>query len=369
MLRQRRQLAPVVTIPRTAPLALGARPTHPLESQHQTLTPSSTPFENAAQPANSGTYTERAEADWPVPWTPVEGTRTGVAAWLEYAAFRGCIWCAGLLPEYLFKRFVAGLARISRRLDSRHRESARVYLRQAFGEGPSEEEIEERVLQAYRHLIQLTIRSGRWKKYVLADDWHERCELELSPEFEALRGKGSIMICPHVGDWEVAGAFLERLGYGPIYAIAKPPKNRPLSRHVQKTREGRGIRMLPRRGGIRHAARILAGGGLLGLMIDQRTRNRGVIVPFFGRPALCDRSAGVLLKRLKVPITIGAVCLTDKPYHVRIDAQTVLQPEDFARHSVEEIITRVNTELEALILKQPDQYLWLHDRYRDAPEK
>ena len=114
--------------------------------------------------------------------------------------------------------------------------------------------------------------------------------------------------------------------------------------------------MLPRHGGIQHAAQIIEGGGILCLLIDQRARQRGVLVPFFGRLALCDRSAGVLLKRLKAPITIGAVYLTDKPFHVRVDAQTVLQPEDFASHSVEEIITRINGEIEALILKEPDQY-------------
>ena len=203
---------------------------------------------------------------------------------------------------------------------------------------------------------------------MLADDWQKRCALELSPEFEALRGKGSILVCPHVGDWEAAGAFLFRLGYGPIYAIAKPAKNRPLSRYLQRTREARGVRMLPRRGGIQYAAQVVEGGGVLCLLIDQRTRDRGVLAPLFGRAALCDRSAGVLLKRLKVPITVGAVYLTGKPYHVRVDAQTVLEPEELAGKSVEEIITRINVELEALILKEPGQYFWLHDRYRGAPE-
>ena len=319
--------------------------------------------------ANNGRYTKRADEDWPVPWTSVEGARGGVTAWLEYAALRGLTGPAASLPTFLFRPFVEVFARICRRVDRRHREQARVFLRQAFGEELSEEEIGERILQAYRHMIQITIRTTRWKNYVLADDWHKRCELELSPEFEALRGKGSIMICPHVGDWEAAGAFLERLGFGPIYAIAKPAKNRPLSRHIQKTREDRGVRMLPRHGGIQHAAQIIEGGGILCLLIDQRARQRGVLVPFFGRLALCDRSAGVLLKRLKAPITVGAVYLTDKPFHVRVDAQTVFQPEDFALHSVEEIISRINGKIEALILKEPDQYFWLHDRYRGAPEK
>lgn len=46
----------------------------------------------------------------------------------------------------------------------------------------------------------------------------------------------------------------------------------------------------------------------------------------------------------------------------------MLQPEDFAKHSLAQIMTRINTELETLIMKHPDQYFWLHDRDRGAPE-
>jgi len=304
---------------------------------------------------------------WPLPWMPVEGTRAGIGARLEYAAVRACTFCVLLLPNFALRRVVGGLARLAKRFDKSHTRSATVFLRQALGDAPTEAEIDARVLQAYRHLIEVSLRADGWKKRVLAADWRDRCIIETSPEFEALKGKGSIMVCPHLGDWEAAGAFLYRLGFGPIYAIAKPPKNRPLSRYIQRTREARGVRMLPRRGGIQHAAQVIEGGGILCLLIDQRARERGVLVPFFGRDALCDRSAGVLLKRLKAPITVGAVTLTGEPYHVRVDAQTVLQPEDFASQSVEQIIARINTEMEALILKNPDQYFWLHDRYRGAP--
>lgn len=310
----------------------------------------------------------RDDPSWPVPWTPVEGARGGFMAWLEYAAYRSITGGLSILPRFALRPIIGGLARIARRVDKKHTRSAEVFLRQALGQDLPQAEVDERVLQAYRHLIEVTIRSPGWKKYVLADNWHERVELELSPEFRALRDRGSIMICPHVGDWEAAGGFLVRLGYGPVYAIAKPAKNKPLSRFIQATREGRGVRMLPRHGGIQHAAAIIEGGGMLCLLIDQRARERGVLVPFFGRPALCDRSAGVLLKRLKAPITVGAVYWSgDRHYRVKVDAQTVFEPEDFEGQSVEQIIARINVELEKQILRHPEQYFWLHERYRGAP--
>lgn len=311
---------------------------------------------------------EETVREWPVPWMPVEGTRGGFVAWLEYLAVRVATGIAGRLPEWLLKPTVGGLARLGRLVDKRHTRDARAFIRQAMGAELTKRELDEMVLQAYRHLIELTIRTEVWGRKVTDENWREHLTIETSPEFEALRGRGSIMISSHLGDWEAAAAFLPKLGYDPVYVIAKPPKNLPLSRHLQRTREARGFRVLPRRGGIQHAASLVEAGGVLCLLIDQRGRGRNVLAPFFGRPALCDRSAGVLLKRLKAPIAVGAVYLTDKPYHFRLHVKIVMEPEEFAGHSVEQIITDINSKLEELILRAPEQYFWLHDRYRGAPE-
>jgi KDO2-lipid IV(A) lauroyltransferase len=313
--------------------------------------------------------TQRTASDgWPVPWIPVEGTRGGMLAWLEYIAMRSATRCAARLPEFLLTPLIGGFARLAKLVDRRHSQAARGFIRQALGKDMDEAELEERVLQAYRHLIGITIRAEGWSRRVSLENWREHCTIDVSPEFLALTEKGSILICPHVGDWEAGVGFLPLMGFNPLYAIARPPKNLPLSRYLQRTREARGFRVLPRRGGIQLASEVVGGGGTLCLLIDQRARDRGVLVPFFGRAALCDRSAGVLLKRLGVPIAVGAIYLTDKPYHFRVSAHTVLHPEDYAGHSVEQIIERINRELEERILEAPEQYFWLHERYRGAPE-
>ena len=55
------------------------------------------------------------------------------------------------------------------------------------------------------------------------------------------------------------------------------------------------------------------------------------------------------------------------PLRWKIVCHTVLWPEDLSGASPLELATRVNQELERLILECPDQYFWLHDRYRDTP--
>jgi KDO2-lipid IV(A) lauroyltransferase len=112
---------------------------------------------------------------------------------------------------------------------------------------------------------------------------------------------------------------------------------------------------------------ILEAGGSVAMLLDQRARKRAVVAPFFGRPAACDRSAGVLIKRLKKPVILGACYRSATPWRWRAVIPTVLRPEDTAGASAEEIAARVNAELEALIRRAPDQYFWLHDRFRGAP--
>jgi lauroyl/myristoyl acyltransferase len=134
---------------------------------------------------------------------------------------------------------------------------------------------------------------------------------------------------------------------------------------MQHSREARGLRVLPRRGAMQHAPTIIKAGGTLAMLLDQRARTRPVFAPFFGRLARCDRSAGVLLRRLRAPAVIGA-CYMEGPWRWRVHFHDVLHPRDLAGKSPEEIATTINTVLERLIRAAPEQYFWLHDRYREA---
>ncbi len=303
------------------------------------------------------------ETVWPTPWVPVEGDRDGVQAHLEYWALRAVLGVVARLPGFAARGLAAGMTRACHALDRRRTESARAFLRQAYGDLP-EDELERRVRAAWSYLWDLTLETVTFDRHYTGDP-ADHFAHEIAPRARAVMegGGGAVLVTPHLGSWEFAALGLQTLGMRAVYAISKPPRNRPLSRYAQRLRDRRGLRLIPRKGAVRIAVEALRHHAALCIMIDQKPRRRWVEAPFFGRPARCDRSAAVLLKRLDVPVVVGACLRAEEPYRYVLRVPTVLEPEEVREASLEEVMTRINAEMEQLILGAPEQYLWLHERY------
>ena len=309
---------------------------------------------------------------WPVEWQPVEGSRDTPLAHAELWAWKLAAGVLARLPRKLLDGFEAGFAPLAKRIDRRHADSARAFVRQALGsrpEGLSDAEVERLVTGAYRHFLEVALTPARLERRFGAgrDVLLERTEVVLSDEAHAVMERGGcVAVAAHVGDWEVAARIASAVGFRPFYAVGKPPRNLPMSREIQRLREAGGIRLLPRRGAMGFAPKIIEAGCTLGLLLDQRARKKPVLAPFFGRPARSDRSAGVLLRRLKCPVVFMATYRTGD-LRWRFECERVIQPEAMSGASPEEIATAINAQLEAQIRVAPEQYFWLHDRYRDTP--
>ncbi len=306
--------------------------------------------------------------DWPVPRQDALGERGGAMAWLEYAAGRGALSTLSRFSEGPREAFIEGFARLARRVDRSHSNAARDFLRTAYGAAIEPVELEARVLSAWRHFLRVTIESSGFAHRVDYANLGAHLDgVDLHPDAEKLRAekKGAIFVTAHLGDWEAGSAALAYIGFDPFYAVVKAPKNRPLSAHLQRLREARGLRSLPRRGAMQHASQILRGGGYLGMVLDQRARLRPVLAPFFGRLACCDRSAGVLMKRLRTPVLVG-FCYRTAAWRWRVHVPTVIHPDELAGVDPDAIVARLNREFETRIRAMSDQYMWIHDRYRGA---
>jgi KDO2-lipid IV(A) lauroyltransferase len=306
--------------------------------------------------------------------TPVHGSRRTPMAWLELVLFRAVIGGLAKLPWSWTCAFAGGLARLAKRVDRRHTEAARGFLTTALGEGFDPRERERLILRAYRHVALVALESERFQGTGAIDELRRRFEVVAEPGLrEQLADTGVIAITAHVGNWELSSAVVADWLGKPLYAVAKPPKNYYFSRYVQSSRESRGVYVLPRRGAMHEAPKVLAAGAVLGMLLDQRARTKPVMADFFGRPARCDRSAGVLLRRLSMPMLLlsserlegDEAPGRDGPYF-RLHLGPLWSLETFAGSRPEEIARRINAEFERMILARPDQYLWLHDRYKDA---
>ena len=297
------------------------------------------------------------------------GKENGPAAWVQYLAARALLGGMSRMPRGAQALVVGGLARLARRLDARHSNAARAYLRQALGcaaaEGLVGPDIEARVLTAWRHFLQLTMDAAAFDRRVGGDPL-AHIEIEGCEGLEELiaSGSGGLLVSPHLGDWEAGSAFLGHMGFDPLLAIAKPPRNRPLSRYLQRIRARRRVSFLPRRGGIELAAEGLKTGSWLLVLLDQRPRKGDVSVPFFGRPARTERSAGVLARRQRVPIVYFHCLMTEEPFRYRMRFTRIVTAEEGRSMSIEELARLSNEEAERAILACPEQYFWLHDRFR-----
>jgi KDO2-lipid IV(A) lauroyltransferase len=176
-------------------------------------------------------------------------------------------------------------------------------------------------------------------------------------------------IAGHLGSWEVGAVTMAYLT-GETHAIVRTFRNPLLTRFIFANRRLAGLHLHPRRGGIRKLAAALQR-GCVGLQVaDQHQRLRGVRVPFFGELASTERSGVSLALRGGYPILIGNCERIGPGFRFRLILSEPFVPKSTGdrEEDVRRTVAEVNRRLEEHILAFPDQYLWIHNRYRSRPQ-
>jgi Kdo2-lipid IVA lauroyltransferase/acyltransferase len=171
-------------------------------------------------------------------------------------------------------------------------------------------------------------------------------------------GRGVLLVTAHLGCWELLGAWLAGQLDRPAVVTATV-HNPAVDRLLQDRRRALGLEPLPRDQGPRPLLRALGRGAVVGVLLDQNTRAAGAMVPFLGRPAPTPLGVLTIARRRGVPLVPAAA--------VREDGRWVIQhlaPIDPAPDADLEVLAgRLNRALEALIRRNPAQWVWFHDRW------
>ncbi|MFP3939941.1 MAG: lysophospholipid acyltransferase family protein [Thermoanaerobaculia bacterium] len=181
----------------------------------------------------------------------------------------------------------------------------------------------------------------------------------------ALRASGRpiLFVTGHCGNWELLAARINCSGLG-MTVVVRALDEPPLQRLVESFRARFGTRAVER--GEAGAARLLLRslrGGALGMLIDQDTRVDGVWVPFFGRPAYTPVGAARLaLRRDAAVIPIFIERRRDGSHLARFEPPLEL-PDDEMEATA--LMTRA---IEEQIRRVPEQWVWMHRRWRRQPE-
>lgn len=185
----------------------------------------------------------------------------------------------------------------------------------------------------------------------------------------ALRGKPVVAVLPHLGSVDVAGAALALAGLRPAFPM-RLPSNYYTARWLERARAGHDVAVIPRHGAVRRLLAQLASGGCAVLATDQSAHHAPVFVHWFGRLAATERAAAALALRSGAPVLVFWCTRGDQPLSWDFDCQLVRAAADPAKAADEEVIAlteSMHRSLERAILRHPEQYLWIHDRYRVRP--
>jgi KDO2-lipid IV(A) lauroyltransferase len=177
-------------------------------------------------------------------------------------------------------------------------------------------------------------------------------------------GQGMIGITGHCGKWEwVAHAIALRT---PVTVLHRGRDEAGMNRFITRLRTGSGITTIDRGSTAagREMIRALRAGSILAFLIDQNIRAESVKVDFFGRPALTPIGPAKLAVRMGVPITRIFGERRGEKMHIRILEPIFVTTDD----DPVALTARLTGDIEAQIRRVPEQWVWMHGRWRERPK-
>jgi|SRR5579859_6303432 len=194
---------------------------------------------------------------------------------------------------------------------------------------------------------------GRWIRY----EGFEHFEQALA------RGKGVLFATAHLGNWELS-AFAHALMAAPMHVVVRPLDNPRIDALVARRRTLSGNHLIEKKDYARGILQALAANEAVGILIDQNASlDSGVFVDFFGIPACAGAGFAKLAAHTGAAVIPGFALWSEK------EREFVLRfyPEVRITGNIQEDTARLHAVLESVVRENPDQWLWIHRRWKTRP--
>ena len=285
---------------------------------------------------------------------------------LNYLALRVVVMVISMFPFSMVPRIGALLAFVIRFIDRKHTRIAEKNLANTRGL-VAPEDVHAFIGRVYAHIGQGFV------EMLMIPRLLERRQLSGAVRLERFEvvdrvlaeGRGIIVSIAHLGNWEFCGLAVTLAGY-PLNSLARPVENPWVDRYLNRFRTQTGQRIIPKYHALGQMIRVLQKNELLVIQVDQDARHTGVFVDFFGRPASTHRSPALLSLKYGTPIVLAEI-YREKGVHTCIISDP-LYPDDFRGEAdpVTALTQAVTAKVEAAIRAHPDQWFWVHDRWKTA---
>ncbi len=183
------------------------------------------------------------------------------------------------------------------------------------------------------------------------------------------RGKGVLFLTAHMGGWEI-GSLAHSIYGHPLHAVMRPLDNPYLDRLTRYLRTCHGNWVIDKNEFARGVLGALRRGETVGVLMDTNmTAAEGIFVNFFGRPACTTTSVARLALRTGAAI-MPAFTVWDAregKYHIHFEPAVAPTQTGDLEADVIATTAECNQVLERTIRRYPDQWLWVHRRWKTRP--
>lgn len=181
-------------------------------------------------------------------------------------------------------------------------------------------------------------------------------------------GRGFILLTGHFGNWELMGAWVARKQYHP-HVVSTAFSNARVNDLIVETRNRAGYVNIERGSATRGIVKALKSGYPVALLVDQDTRVKGVFVDFFGMKAHTPIGPAYLAGAFDVPIIPLAMRLkADLTYEIECFAPIHYIDTGDRERDIIATTQKCSDIYELIIRRHPEQWVWMHRRWRKRPE-
>lgn len=288
--------------------------------------------------------------------------------WIEYAGVRTLLAGLRALPLERSSDLMAKIVGAGVLVSPRLRHVGMDNLKRAFPER-DERWCRDVLRGSFRSLGRLAAEVA-WLDELRPGNIHERIDFT-SPESErnwrnVVRGHRQIIATGHFGNWELFAQAQGLMGH-PIHIVHRPLKNARLDDLLNELRSRAGTDVIYKHAAAREILRLLRADEVVAIPIDQHAiGTQGTPIPFFGRPAATTTAPVRLSQLTRAPLSVAVLVRRGESIRHDILVRPPIEPPPPTRSEavLREVMTRVNLEFEQVVREYPDQWLWMHRRWR-----
>ncbi|NIM97628.1 MAG: hypothetical protein GTO24_05950 [candidate division Zixibacteria bacterium] len=295
--------------------------------------------------------------------------RKRIKNWFLYRLITSIISLLNFLPRNLAISVGGGLGKLAFVLIHDARRRTLSHLSQAFGDQKNKKELRELGSKVFENVGKNVADAVRLRK-MKWEDIDRIVEIEGLEHFDRAYklGQGVIALTGHIGNFELLAAWFSLRAYS-VSVIGRELYDSRLDRLLVENRESVGLENIPTSAGVKPIIRALKEGRALGVLADQdSTRVRGAYVNFFGKPARAPVGPILIPYKTGSPIIPMAIVRKGKNrYKIIVKPRVELALSDDREKDVLAVTQKCTQVLESIIREYPDQWLWMHDRWKSRP--